>query len=75
MSTDELRSSGSPARGFDIGAHAGRLRGAAILMPFLILFIVLSLTSSSFSDQGEPAQHPRPAVGDADHRGRRARSS
>jgi ribose transport system permease protein len=37
-----------PARGFDFGGHAGRLRGAAILMPFLILFIVLSLTSSSF---------------------------
>jgi ribose transport system permease protein len=37
-----------PGRVFDVGAHAGRLRGAAILMPFLILFIVLSLTSSSF---------------------------
>jgi ribose transport system permease protein len=29
-------------------AHVGRLRGAAILAPFLALFIVLSLTSSSF---------------------------
>ena len=47
MST-EAEVKGSPALGFDIGAHAGRLRGAAILMPFLILFIVLSLASSSF---------------------------
>jgi ribose transport system permease protein len=44
----EAEVEGSPALGFDIRAHAGRLRGAAILMPFLILFIVLSLTSSSF---------------------------
>jgi len=38
----------APGSWLNPAAHARRLRGAAILAPFLALFIVLSLTSSSF---------------------------
>jgi ribose transport system permease protein len=48
VSTEAEVEQGRPLEGFDLAVHAGRLRGAAILMPFLILFVVLSLTSSSF---------------------------
>ena len=66
-------SAGSTARlATELGVARGpAARRSAILVPFVVLFIVLSLTSSSFLDEGEPAQHPRPAVGDADHRRRR----
>ena len=47
------------------------IRRLGILLPFIVLFIYLSLRELGVRDEDEHAQHPRPAVRGADHRRRR----